>query len=184
MKKKLLSLPTTDEQLFERIKKNDYIAYTQLYNKYQKPLLYFTSSYIHDSFYSEEIVQEFFIELWIKREVIKIQSSLSSYLYRAVMNRIFNHCRKQSTYHKYFLFTDYPDVKGDVDLYRLIDLSEREKNIIHLVNKMPDKYREIYALRVQQSISNKGTARILDRSINTVEKQVRRVVHFLRDHLQ
>jgi RNA polymerase sigma-70 factor (family 1) len=184
MKIKSSSLHSSDEQLFEMIKKNDYCAYTQLYNKYQKPLLHFTSGYIQDSFYSEEIVQEFFMQLWVKRDAIKIRRSLSSYLYRAIRNKIFNHFRNQSIYRKYFLFKEMPEIHSDEDINRSIDNCELEKNIDSLLDRMPEKYKEVYVLRVEHRLSNKKTARLLDRSINTVDKQIRRVVSFLGEHLK
>jgi RNA polymerase sigma-70 factor (ECF subfamily) len=174
---------SSDAQLFERIKRNDYGAYTQLYNKYQKPLLHFTSGYIQDAYYREEIVQEFFMQLWIKRETIQIRRSLSSYLYRSIRNKILNHIRNQSTYKKYFFLADLPDIRSEEDIHRGIDSSDLAKDIDHLLYQMPDKYKEVYVLRVRHRLTIKRTAQMLNRSINTVDKQIRKVIAVLQEHL-
>lgn len=176
-------LAESDELLFELLKRNDNGAFEKLYLKYYEPLVRFATTSIQDKFYSEEIVQEFFMQLWIKKSYIKIQHSVSSYLYRSIRNKILNHFRDRSTYQKYFLLTDAPDIYADNSGMEIIEHNELERKVSHLIRKMPERCREVYELNRQRRFSIRKTAQILSRPINTVDKQARRAVSFLREHL-
>ena len=164
----------SDELLFELLKKSDETAFEKLYIKYYDPLVRFASTSTQDKYYSEEIVQEFFMQLWIKKSYIKIQHSVSSYLYRSIRNKVLNHFRDQSTYKKYFLLTDVPDIYADTSGMEIIEHNELERKVTHLIHKMPERCREVYVLNRQKRFSIRMTAQILSRPINTVDKQVRR----------
>ncbi|PWT96604.1 MAG: hypothetical protein C5B52_15315 [Bacteroidetes bacterium] len=173
----------SDELLFELLKNNDEAAFEKLYLKYYDSLVRYVGMSIQDKYYSEEIVQEFFMQLWMKKSYLKIQHSVSSYLYRSIRNKILNHFRDQSTYQKYFLLTDVPDIYYDTSGMEIIEHNELERKVTHLIRKMPERCREVYVLNRQKRFSIRKTAQILSRPVNTVDKQVRRAVSFLREHL-
>jgi len=183
MSTRTVPLVSSDEQLFEKIKENDYQAYAQLFQRYQQPLLHFTAGYVQDEFYRQEIVQELLVQLWVKRDRIRIRRSFSSYLYKSIRNRIFNHFRDQSRYRKYFSPADLPEIYADDDIQKSMDSAELKKHIAVLLNSIPLKYREVYLLRMEQRLPVKNIAHLLGRSIHTVDKQVRKVVCLLKGGL-
>src|SRR5688572_26638558 len=75
--------------------------FKELYKRYWTPLIHYSSQYLDDRATCEEIVQELFIQLHLKRDEIKIRTSLSSYLYTALRNRIFNYFRDQAVYRRH-----------------------------------------------------------------------------------
>src|SRR5215831_4786610 len=95
---KAMSNMFTDQLLLELIRENDDRAFTILYNKYWQLLLNFASHYLSDKATCEEITQELFIQLHKRRYTIRINSSVSSYLYTALRNKILNHIRNQAVY--------------------------------------------------------------------------------------
>src|ERR1700754_1749523 len=85
-----------DRDLLGKLSQNDSAAFTALYQKYWPVLTHLASGYVEDKDTCKEIVQELFVTLYRKRSALKINVSLSSYLYVSLRNKIRNHIRHQS----------------------------------------------------------------------------------------
>ena len=60
----------------------------------------------------------------------------------------------------------------DTDVYDYVDVRERVGFIDSVMRSMPDKRREIFAMRYDRNMTNAEIARALNLSIRTVEKHV------------
>src|SRR5688500_7406868 len=69
------------------------VDFEVFYNRHWK-LLYATAFSKTDSHQETfDIVQELFINIWEKRNTIKVKGSMEAYLLRSLRNRIYNHFR-------------------------------------------------------------------------------------------
>ena len=156
-----------------------------LYKNYWDLLLNFAGRYITDKDTCKEIVQELFITLHLKRRQLTIQISLTAYLYSSIRNKIINHLRKESIYKKHVSVAGkamhaQPPI-NDIDL--LMDVNDLKKEIYDCLNKMSDRQREVYVLIKQEAYTLKKAAEILNRPVQTVEKQLRKAVQLVQLHL-
>ncbi len=154
-----------------------------LYKQYWNPLINFTVHYLGDKESSEELVQDLFIRMHTKRSVLKIRSSLSSYLYAALRNRIFNHFREQAVYKRHLSMAARIGVNSQNNVEQSMNLKDLQDTIAVLLNRMPARCREVYVLRDRDQLTLKRISEILHRPINTVEKQLRRATRLLREEL-
>ena len=156
-----------------------------LYKKYWEALLGFARKYINDRQTCKEVVQELFITLHVKRDQLTINVSLSSYLYRSLQNKIINHLRNESVYKKHLALAgkayNIISVRNDGEYW--MDLVDLEQQIGCCLNKMPDKYREVYVLTIQKANPVKTTAAMLNRSVPTVERQLRVAIRLMQEYL-
>ena len=76
-------------------------AFTWLYNNYWNTLLKYAGSYIADRDTCEDLVQKLFIHLFVSSSKLSVNGSLSSYLFVALRNRIYNYLRDQAVYKKH-----------------------------------------------------------------------------------
>ena len=90
-----------DLELWLGVKNDDNTAFRELFNRYWEPLVNFAGIYLPDRSEREEVLQEVFMELFIKRVNIKIETSFSSYLISFTRNRILNYMRHRSIYKKH-----------------------------------------------------------------------------------
>ena len=74
-------LKIEDIELMDRIRSGDETALKLIYNKYWNQLFASAFNVLHDQHVCEDIIQEIFINLWNKREMIEIRVSLKSYLF-------------------------------------------------------------------------------------------------------
>lgn len=85
----------SDEYLLDLIKLNDnHAAFSTLYERYWNKLLTVSFNLTGDKTVLKEIVQEIFISLWNRRNVLKI-NNLNSYLVTAVKFSFFNYIEKE-----------------------------------------------------------------------------------------
>lgn len=76
----------SDEFLMEQAKLGNRDAYTELITKYRKQVICFAYSIVKDFNYAEDIAQECFIKLYIKREQYQSTQRFKPYLFTILRN--------------------------------------------------------------------------------------------------
>ena len=172
-----------DKQLLSRLQQNDEYVFTLLYEKYWPVLMRMAAPLVGDYDTCKEMVQQLFVTLYNKRSQLQIKISLSAYLYVSLRNKIRNHIRHESIYHRHLKVArrSYPGTTNDVEHF--VNRSELERAIVSCLNEMPPKCREVYLLYNQGRCPLKQIAAFLNRPVDTVEKQFRKAMLLLRDHL-
>ncbi len=173
-----------DKDLLIRLATSDEYVFDDLYRKYWSVLIQLASGFIEDRDTCKEIVQELFVTLYKSRDHLKINVSLSAYLYVSLRNRIRNHVRRESIYNRHIRVvkrSQSGSMNNNVE--QSLRYSELEKSINICLNGMPAKYKEVWLLYQQTQCTLKVIAQMLHRPVDTVEKQLRKAVFLLRDHL-
>jgi len=173
-----------DNDLLQLIHKDDDQAFKLLYKRYWGPLLNFAGHYLDDSHSCEEIVQELFVQLHARRASLSIKSSISSYLYAALRNKIFNYLRNKAVYKKHVGIAASAKSITQNNVEQFINLKQLQKEISFSLNSMPEKYKEVYLLHDENHYTIKKISEILNRPVDTVEKQFRKATELLRNHLR
>ena len=189
MHRSYTSISSRDSKLVEMLHQNDKSAFNVLYQQYWGCLLEFAGNYIDDRDTCKEIVQELFIKLHSRHAQLRINVSLSSYLYTALRHKIFNYLRDRSVYRRHIRLASrhqhyaYYTNSTNNNVEQFMDAMELTRKVSDCLNRMPSKYREVYVLHKQQQYTLKKTSEILQRPVATIEKQLRKAVHILRDHI-
>ncbi|MEL6562216.1 MAG: RNA polymerase sigma-70 factor [Bacteroidota bacterium] len=169
--------------IWKQIMSDDVNAFQMLFNAFYENLVSYSHRFTQQQVISEEIVQDVFISLWERRRKITIQSSLKSYLYRAVKNRTINYVKNQlpkdqvtTDLNENLTITESNDEPGsETELKEAID-----KAVSHL----PDKCRTIFLLSRGEGLTHKEIAAELDISTKTVENQIGIAIKKLRTSLK
>ena len=174
----------TEQELVEKMMKNEKDVFGVLYKKYSRQLLNYASTYIADQSSREEIVQALFVNLCARNTPLHITSSLSSYLYVALRNKIYNHLRDRAVYKKHVTQAGKKGIRSNNNVEQSINLMELQREINFSLNNMSEKYKQVYLLHEQNHYTVKRISQLLNRPVDTVEKQLRKAVYLLRDHLR
>ncbi|MDB5157992.1 MAG: polymerase subunit sigma-70 [Mucilaginibacter sp.] len=162
----------TDVELAELLKSGNQLAFTELYNRYNGLIYIYACKITGDNDIAEDLVQELFVNLWDKRQIINFTSSVSSYLYAAVRYKFFDLVDKQkvrSDYAQNFqLFLDNGEHLTDNYILEkeLANIIEKE------IDKLPAKMRRVFLLSRKENLTNKQIAVHLDISEKTVKNQL------------
>ena len=82
-----------EERLLRMAAQGDREAFADLYRKYLDSLYKFVYLFTRSVGTAEEIVQEVFIRIWERHELLSEVQSFRSYLFRAAKNRMLNYIR-------------------------------------------------------------------------------------------
>src|SRR5690606_16565670 len=92
---------SNDIRLITALKGGDTDAFELIYKRMASKLLRFVNSKVCDRELSEEIVQEIFVSLWVRRHKLDADMPLAPYLFSAAKYRVLSHIRSEKVRHKY-----------------------------------------------------------------------------------
>lgn len=172
-----------DNELFEQIKGNNKQSFERLFRSYYAPLCLFAKRYVADSEDSEEIVQNFFFNLWERRASININTSVKNYLFSSIRNRCLNHIKHSKIkleYQSETIRLMENSASGNFD-YPEIDLMEK---ISSSIEALPKRRREIFKMSREEGLKYQEIADHLEISVKTVEVHMGLALKSLRESLK
>lgn len=172
-----------EQVIVQNLRSGEFEAFETLYNWYFDILLHFSRKYLRNDADAEELIQQVFLKVWEKRESINPAFSFKSYIFKIVLNDIYNHIRtkryEKITNNIYFeSVPDYNESTQESILYN--NLKEK---IDKLISNLPPKRRQIFMLSRKNGLSNDEIADSLDLSVRTVENQIHRALNYLKKNL-
>ncbi|NQX53772.1 RNA polymerase sigma-70 factor [Pedobacter panaciterrae] len=169
-----------ERELIRLFKSGDDAAFREIYMRYDKPLYLYAYHKLGNKEESRDIVQDVFAWMLNNRETLDLKTTLSGYLYKSVLNKIFNVFRHKDVLRRY---ADEGNHYIDVDSEET-DFLIREKDITAMIEKeiaaMPPGMRKVYELRSKQYMSAKDISEHLGVAESTVNTQLKRAMKHLK----
>lgn len=140
--------------------------------------------YVGDASKVEDIAQEIFTELWLKRDQIQIHTSVSAYLRRMAVSRALNYIRNSKKYDWADLDSLAETMPGvafqQPEAIQHLEVEELKKILDAAIEQLPEKCRIIFMLSRYDELSYAEIAQHLNISIKTVENQIGKALKYLR----
>lgn len=169
-----------NQHIFKRLQKGDEKVFSELFDQYYSALCLFANNYLRDMDLSRSLVQQVFIDLWMKREKISISTSVKSYLYTTVKNRCIDVLRKEKATTE---ISESVENLNQTPFRDLVEEAELNDRINTSINQLPKKCREIFLLCRFEGLKYSEIAEKLGISVKTVEMQMGIALKKLRDSL-
>ena len=169
-----------DEKLSDLLKSGDSAAYNEIYNRYHATLYIHAFKRLQDREECKDLVQELFAILWLKRDELVFNTSLSGYLYQSVRNRIFDILAKKKLKLEYvssiqqFARGSFTNTDHLVRQHQLAEIIESE------IAALPARTREVFELSRKGFLSHREIAGQLNISEQTVKSTVNNALKVLR----
>ncbi len=161
---------------------SDEKTFEELFRSHYKRLCNYAYTLLNDNDESEEAVQQVFIQLWEKRNVMEINFSVQAYLFRAVRNNCLNKIKHQKVKQAY---TDEILQLNNESAGTHISYQEELKDQIHkAIESLPEQCRLIFKLSRYEELKYSEIAKELNISIKTVENQMGKALKVLREKLK
>jgi RNA polymerase sigma-70 factor, ECF subfamily len=156
-------------ELLQRICQGDEESFTEAFDQYYAGLCYFADKYIRDLDESRSLVQQVFVDLWIKRDRLVVHQSFKAYLFKTVQNAALDYLK-----HKQVEIKFLREVRSDSQTFDPNFMEEAELNArINLaIEGLPEKCREIFLLCRFEELRYSEIAQRLGISVKTVEMQM------------
>jgi len=172
-----------EKTLLESLKAGDQQAFDEIYRRHGRDL--FVRAYHKTGVkeISEDIVQDIFASLWMKRTQVEIRQSLGAYLHGALDNQIVDYYRKACIRLKHIdqlieLF-DQPEA-SPIDK---LAYKEQESAIHNYIAGLSRSVRDIFILSRYEQLSSDEISRRLNLSNQTVRNQISKALKILREKM-
>jgi RNA polymerase sigma-70 factor, ECF subfamily len=173
----------SDLSLVINLRNGDKKAFEAIFNKYKLKLYYYALSYLQSKEEAEEVVQNAFIALWEHRQTLNELLSIKNYLYKSVVNHIYNHLKHEAVRQRYMDYTSKTMVEADEHVENEIIYNDLEKNLTSLIGYLPPQQQTIFKMSRFDGLSHAEIAEKLGLSVRSVENQVYRALKYLKENL-
>jgi len=179
-----------DSSLVKKIKKGDEKAFELLFYRYYPRLFAFAREVVQSENIANDMVQDVYLKLWEKRGDLR-DISVKNLLYTMVRNQCLNYLRDRRVINnKKVTLSDMNQIEElyNIDFQSKIPdkLLEQQLNeeIQQVMNKLPEKAREVFRLSRIKGLQNKEIAEELNVSQKNVEKHISKALQLFRKYFQ
>ncbi|MCL4481634.1 MAG: RNA polymerase sigma-70 factor [Bacteroidetes bacterium] len=161
-------------------------AFELLFRKYYLRLCGFANKFIANQHESEEIVQEVFLNIWKKRDQLKLDNEIRPYLFKSVQNLCFNFIAHQKVIDSYYSVIEsvYQNQSEDFNSYESVLYTELQIKVDDAIKSLPEQCRKIFQLSRDENLKYHEIAEMLGISVKTVETQMSRALSKLKSELK
>ena len=171
-----------EANLLALVAKGNQRAFTELFDAYYKQLGEYIYKLTDSIEVTEEIVQDVFIKVWLKKETLPELDNFCYYLFILSRNQALNHLRKEANdkvrqleWSKQWDEDYLPDDCSVSEQYRqLLDTA---------VEKLPPQQKKVYKLSREQRLKHEEIAKILNISPETVKKHIKLALRFIKSEV-
>lgn len=170
---------TYDEKnLILEIRNGNPIAFKYLFYMYSSRLCYWSYKITGNKEAAEDIVQDFFIQYWERKESLHFSPSFSSYAYRSIHNASLNYLRDNEKYIYGYEIT----LSGLTEEESLSDEAEElQKHLLKAIEELPERCRKIFVMATLERKKYTEVATKFGISVNTVKVQISKAYRILRE---
>jgi RNA polymerase sigma-70 factor (ECF subfamily) len=167
---------------------SDELFFRGLYKEYYHKAVYYANQYLNDYEASKEIVQEAFLSLWERREVLDFNHNIGAYLIKTIKNKCLNELRDSIKK----LQNIYSQKQADLilnqrslldDSSSLVENKELSLQIKRILDNMPLKMREVFLMNRDMELTYPQIAANQGVSVKTVEYRISRALAIFRKNL-
>jgi len=148
-------------------------AFRQIFDALFSNLTKFSFSFVHSKEAATEIVDELFVQLWVKRADIMKINDLRVYLYTATKNASLNYISKKA---KQIELEPYENLQVQMtDLVspeQIMISKEMLQKIKEAIDSLPPRCKLIFKFVREDGLSYSEVAEILGLSIKTIDSQM------------
>lgn len=174
----------SDKFILESLRNGNVKIFKLLFDFYYEETVRYALRLVHKPEIAEEIVQDVFERLWIRREQLQIKVSLSAYLYTSVRYQCINYLK--SKINSFVLEDDLTrlDQSFDISPQDELELKDLKEALRISIEALPEQCRIIFDLSRNSGLSNSEIAVQLGLSPKTIENQITIALKKIREFLQ
>lgn len=174
---------TNDADLLPLLRAGDKAAFEEIYNRYRLRLYRAALSKVRTSENAMEIVQEIFLDLWLRREQVVIED-LERYLFSATKYKVLDFFKKEFTRRHYAETVQLSAPEESCQTEETLAYNELSRSISQCIDSLPEKTRVIFEMNRIQYKSPDEISYTLGVPLRTVEYHITQGLKALRASLR
>ncbi|WP_164735250.1 RNA polymerase sigma factor [Pseudoflavitalea rhizosphaerae] len=176
--------PYNQKYLLDLIARSDQQAFTELFHFYRNRTYTHALALVQSSELAEEIVQEVFLQLWIKREQMPSIDNIEAYLNTMVKHRAFRALKNIARYNNILQGSDQSEWHFSQQLQELVQQKEFAAIIREAVAVLPPRQKLAWQLNREQQLPRVKVAEIMGLSPETVKVHLAHAMRSVKAYCQ
>lgn len=163
--------------IFELVKSSNEKAFEMLFRLYYEPLVDFCNKYVNDKDLAKGLTQQVFVNIWEKRDQLKVQSP-APYLYQSAKNQCLNYLRHQKVKYNYQRDEEFVEPLDEMEF------NEPNDNLIQIYNsidKLHPQCKRIFIMSRMHGLTHKEIADELGVAVKTIKNQIGKALKHLKE---
>lgn len=169
------------EALYRRFLAGDEQALAALLKTYREGLVLYVNGIVKNIFDAEDIAQEVFITLFVRRPAYKAAGSFKAWLYTVARHKAIDFLRRKNRRREVSLEETAAEAALVEDAYAAAD---RRRALLRLLEELSPAYKEILFLTYFEGLPNKMAAKVMGKSVHAIETLNSRARAALRERLR
>lgn len=155
-------------------------AFEEIFVNYYESLYGYAFGILNNEMSAEEIVSDVFYKLWLKKDKLKIDTSLPGYLYKSVYNKCMDNIRHNKTKQIFKRESLNQSTENTLNAVNDVNAKDFEKNLRNSLLQLPEQCRTVFQLSRVEELTYNDIARRLGISVKTVEAHMSKALRRLR----
>lgn len=165
---------------YHRFLDGDDEGLTLLIKEYKNGLTLYINSYVCNIYVAEELMQETFLKLAVKKPTFKGNSSFKTWLYSIGRNLAIDYLRHNAKISVLSLEDMENYIKDETDIETLYVKTERKINLHKVLTTLKPEYRQVLWLIYFENFSNDEAAQIMNKSKKQISNLIFRAKQSLK----
>lgn len=153
--------------------------------RFEKPLKGFFLKRISNMPDADDLVQEVFYRLVKRKSGAQIEQ-LEPYIFQSAANVLTDYYRRQGSRHQnaHQPITEHElEFSSQITPERVLIGKDRLEKLIALLEKLPERTRDIFVLRILENLRSVEVAKMIGVSVRSVEKHTAKALAYIGKHL-
>ncbi len=173
------------QTLCERLRASDQAALGVLFHRLRLPLLRYVRTIVGDGVVAHDLVQDVFLDLWMRRTTLNPTQPLRPYVYRMARNRALRHLRdERRRARKRAEHLGAPPATDPLQPDTLAETHQLETLLARWLEALPERQREALVLSRWLGLSHQEIAQVMGISPRTVNNHLLRALDTLHQRLK
>jgi RNA polymerase sigma factor (sigma-70 family) len=174
----------SENKTWQAFQSGDRMAFEHLLNQYYAPMLNYGQRLVRDSDFAQDCLQDFFIDLWNRRENLDTPQSVKAYLVASYRRALFKEKTRNFWHHSVTdLEEEYDiEVQFNIETYLINNEIEHETliKLKHYLTSLSKRQREAVYLRFNQALEYDEISQIMSINHHSAINLVYEAVKLLR----
>lgn len=171
-----------EQELIQLITRNDEIAFAHLFDHYRNKIYTVALKLTHSTTVAEEIVEDVFLKIWLKRTALNEIENFSAYIYTITRNETYKILKQIAKNYKTILLAENDPYLVDNHTEEYLIGREFTSLLQKAINRLPNQQKQVYQLMKEEDLKRGEVAEILQIKPETVKFHLARAMKNIRTY--
>lgn len=158
-----------EKELLALIANGDETAFSRLFEYYRNRIYSIAFKLTHSTAVSEEIVQDVFLKIWLKRADLTGIQNFSAYLFIVARNTVYKVLKRNAIYFNSRMIAEENQILLHKDPEHLLMEKDYNSLLQKAIHRLPAQQQKVYKLVKEQGLKREEVAELLEIHPETIK---------------